>query len=161
MTFETELCRNLQTVFQTLLPGLEVDGNWLLDNDYIKGLDCGETEKMEITVSPRKYDSYTSSAAEFACSIDTTFSLASDADLSRTVEAYELIIGKLEQWQSDINAVKSDLSVSTSVLRFDPVGFRLDGGSFELDRETKTRQLLQQFTIRARLFNASSNDQQT
>jgi len=54
-------------------------------------------------VSPRKYDGYTSRIAEFQVSLETTFALADDADISRTLEAYELIVGRLERWHGDIN----------------------------------------------------------
>jgi len=153
MNIETEICGELSRVFQTLLPGLEVEGNWLVDDDFLKGVESGKTEKMEISVSPRKYDGYTSRVAEFAVTIDTTFSLADDADLIRTVEAYELIVGKLEQWHADISAVKSDLYFNNEIehIGFDPVGFKIDGGNFDIDRETKTRHLTQQFTIKGRI----------
>jgi len=152
MNVEIELCVNLSTVFQSLLPGLEIEGNWAVDESYLKGVDTATTEKLEINVSPRKYDGYTSRMAEFSVSLEGEFSLADDASFARTTEVYELMVGKLDEWHGDITAVKRDLSVSEgNGCRFDPVGFRLDGGNVEIDRDTKTRHITQQFTIKGRI----------
>jgi len=148
MNIETELCKALSRVFQGRLDGLPVEGNWIADETYLKGVDAGETEKLEITVSPRKYEGYTSRIPEFSVTLEATLALSDDASLERTLGIYETIAGILEDWHENISSVKRDLTVASA---FDPVGFRLDGGTFELDRETKSRNITQQFTIKGRI----------
>jgi len=147
MNIETEICGKIKTVFQGVLPGLKVVGNWMIDDYCFRNVDVGHVDKMEIVVSPRKYDGYTSRIAEFTCSLETTFTVASDADLSRSIELYDLIIGQIDLWHGDIGAVKRDLGFEA----FEPVGFRLDDGSFELDLDKKTRHIYSQFTVKGRI----------
>lgn len=147
MNIETEICKALATVFQGLLTDVEIRGNWLPD-DGIKGAEVYAGKKLEINVGTRRYDGYSSPVAEFAVTLEGTFAAAEDTSLDETVYAYETTVGKLESWHHNLATVKTDLTIANL---FTPVGLRLDGGSLDIDRDTKTRTFTQQFTLKGRI----------
>jgi len=158
MTIEKELCKAVVGVFQEMLNDVEIHGNWIPDDD-IKGVDVYEGRRLDVNVSARKYDGYSSPMAEMSVTLEAEFAAEDDITLAETVSAYESVIGKLEEWHHDIAAVKRDLTLTNQLPTtnqpttiFVPVGLKVDGGQpIEIDRETKTRSFTQQFTIKGRI----------
>ncbi len=149
MTVEQQLCKRLADILKELLPDVDVEGNFLPDEtDTFKGMDIYRGGRLDVVVGTRKYESYTSLTAEMDVALEGEFPVAEDADLTASLETYERIVGLLETWHGDVAAVKSALTIDGV---FGPVGLRLSGGVFELDRETKTRVLSQTFTLRGRM----------
>jgi len=147
LNIETELCKAVVGVFQGVVNGVEIHGKWIPDEDF-KGVDVYDGRRLDVSVSARKYDGYSSPMAEMSVTIEGAFSAEEDTSLAETVAAYDSVVGKLEEWHHDIASVKRDLSFSG----FSPVGLKVDGGPpIEIDRETKTRSFTQQFTIKGRI----------
>lgn len=147
MNVETNLCKTLADLFQDRLDGIAVHGNWIVDNTA-KGVSPKPGPKLEISVKPRRYDGYSSPMAEIDVRLDCDIPFASDATLSRTVDAYDRLSGILETYHRDFAAVKRDLTV----VGFTPVGFRFGGeNDMSTDPETKTRYFTLQFTIKGRI----------
>jgi len=147
MNIEQEICKRVSDVLKCLLTDVEIDGNWNVDGAE-KGVGPKAGPRLEVSVSPRKYDGYTSRVAELDVTFEGAFPFADDVTFARTVEAYDTLVGRLEEWHGDISSVKRDLTVDGA---FDPVGLRLSGGTMEIDRETKVRNFTQQITIKGRI----------
>ena len=144
---EQQLCKRLADILQERLPGISIDGNWLPSATTPKGAEIWRGAKLDVTVGTRSYGQFTSKTAEMQVSLEGEFPVAADPSLDRSVAAYAGVIALLEEWHGSIAAVKRDLSLDT----FDPVGLRLAGGTFELDRDTKVRYYSQTFAVRGRV----------
>ena len=144
---EQQLCKRLADVLQERLPGISIDGNWLPSATTPKGAEIWRGAKLDVTVGTRSYGEFTAKTAEMQVSLEGEFPVAADPSLDRSVAAYAEVVALLEEWHGDIAAVKRDLTLDG----FDPVGLRLAGGTFELDRDTKVRYYSQTFTVRGRI----------
>ena len=129
---EQQLCKRLADVLQERLPGISIDGNWLTSATTPKGAEIWRGAKLDVTVGTRSYGE---------------FPVSADPSLDRSVAAYAAVVAIIEEWHGSIAAVKRDLSLDG----FDPVGLRLSGGTFELDRDTKVRYYSQTFAVRGRV----------
>ena len=147
---EQELCKRLAKVFEDLLPGISVSGNWLpAGRSSIKGAEPWRGAKLDVTVGTRSYGEYTSLTAEMQVTLEGEFPVAADPTLDRSVAAYAAIVGRLEEWHGSMAAVKRDLSLDGLYV---PVGLQLAGGEFELDEDTKARRYSQTFALRGRVL---------
>ena len=144
---EQQLCKRLADVLQERLPGISIDGNWLPSATTPKGAEIWRGAKLDVNVGTRSYGEFTSLTAEMEVRLEGEFPVAADATLDRSVAAYAEVVALLEEWHGSIAAAKRDLSLDS----FDPVGLRLAGGTFELDRDTKARYYSQSFIIRGRI----------
>ena len=144
---EQQLCKRLADLLQERLPGISIDGNWLPSATTPKGAEIWRGAKLDVTVGTRSYGEFTSLTAEMEVRLDGEFPVAADPSLDRSVAAYAAVVALLEEWHGSIAAVKRDLSLDG----FDPVGLRLAGGTFELDRDTKVRYYSQTFAVRGRI----------
>jgi len=172
MIIEQELCKALAAVFEGVLNGVSIDGNWIPPKGgNPKGAEARKMVSLYIRVGSRNYTSYTTRVAEIMVSFEFKAALASDPNLSRSAEAYEATVGRLEDWQHDIEAVKRDLTIEAkardegedSTLRlglnpspspaFDPVGLVLGGNAPEFDPkdEDENRTFTQTITIKGRI----------
>ena len=152
---EQELCKRLADVLQRRLPGISIDGNWLPSATTPKGAGIWRGAKLDVTVGTRSYGEFTSRTAEMDVRLDGEFPVAADPSLDRSVAAYSGVVALLEEWHGDIAAVKRDLTLDG----FDPVGLRLSGGTFELDRDTKVRYYSQTFAVQGRMKQSlATND---
>lgn len=144
---EQQLCKRLADILQERLPGISIDGNWLPSATTPKGADIWRGAKLDVTVGTRSYGEFTSRTAEMEVHLEGEFPVAADPTLDRSVAAYAAVVALIEEWHGSIAAAKRDLSLDS----FDPVGLRLAGGTFELDRETKVRYYSQTFAVRGRM----------
>lgn len=144
---EQQLCKRLADLLQERLPGVSIDGNWLPSATVPKGAEIWRGAKLDVTVGTRSYGEHTSLVAEMEVRLEGEFPVAADPSLDRAVAAYAAVVALLEEWHGSIAAVKRDLTLDG----FDPVGLRLAGGEFELDRETKVRYYSQTFAVRGRV----------
>ena len=144
---EQQLCKRLADVLQERLPGISIDGNWLPSATTPKGAEIWRGAKLDVNVGTRSYGEFTSLTAEMEVRLEGEFPVAADATLDRSVAAYAEVVALLEEWHGSIAAAKRDLSLDS----FDPVGLRLTGGTFELDRDTKVRYDSQSFVVRGRM----------
>lgn len=152
---EQQLCKRLADVLQERLPGISIDGNWLPSATTPKGAEVWRGAKLDVNVGTRSYGEFTSRTAEMEVRLEGEFPVAADPSLDRSVAAYAAVVALIEEWHGDIAAVKRDLTLhsadSTLSTLFDPVGLRLAGGTFELDRDTKVRYYSQTFAVRGRV----------
>ena len=144
---EQSLCKRLADILQERLPGISIDGNWLPSATTPKGADIWRGAKLDVTVGTRSYGEFTAKTAEMQVSLEGELPVAADPSLDRAVAAYAEVVSLLEEWHGSIAAAKRDLTTDG----FDPVGLRLAGGTFELDRDTKVRYYSQTFAIRGRI----------
>ena len=145
---EQQLCKRLADLLQGRLPGISIDGNWLPSATTPKGAEIWRGAKLDVTVGTRSYGEFTSLTAEMEVRLDGEFPVAADPSLDRSVAAYAAVVALIEEWHGSIAAVKRDLTLDNT---FDPVGLRLAGGTFELDRDTKVRYYSQTFAVRGRV----------
>ena len=143
---EQQLCKRLADVLQERLPGISIDGNWLPSATTPKGAEIWRGAKLDVNVGTRSYGEFTSLTAEMEVQLEGEFPVAADPSLDRSVAAYGEVVALIEEWHGSIAAVKRDLTLDS----FDPVGLRLAGGTFELDRDTKVRYYSQTFAVRGR-----------
>ncbi len=154
MTVEQQLCKRLADILKELLPGVDVEGNFLPDEtDTFKGMDVYQGASIDVVVSTRAYDTFSTHTAELRVDINGELPVESDPDLSATIGLYADIVHLLEDWRGDIASVKRDLTLKDGedCTIFDPVGLRLDNGDFELDPESKSRTFQLPFTVRGRI----------
>ncbi len=144
---EQQLCKRLAGVLQDRLPGISIDGNWLPSATPPKGAEIWRGAKLDVNVGTRSYGEFTSLTAEMEVRLEGEFPVAADQTLDRSVAAYGEVVALIEEWHGSIAAVKRDLALES----FDPVGLRLAGGTFELDRDTKVRYYSQTFAVRGRI----------
>ena len=181
---EQQLCKRLADLLQERLPGVSIDGNWCPSATTPKGADIWRGAKLDVTVGTRSYGEFTSLTAEMEVRLEGEFPVAADPTLDRSVAAYAAVVALIEEWHGSIAAVKRDLTIGSegveecgsegvnsptpslthsptpslthSPTLFDPVGLRLSGGTFELDRDTKVRYYSQTFAVRGRIFNTGT-----
>jgi len=145
---EQQLCKRLADILQERLPGVSIDGNWLPSATTPKGAEIWRGAKLDVNVGTRSYGEFTAKTAEMQVSLEGEFPVAADPSLDRSVAAYAAVVALLEEWHGSIAAVKRDLTIDGD---FYPVGLRLSGGTFELDRDTKVRYYSQTFAVRGRI----------
>ena len=146
---EQEICKRVATAFKAVLPGFDVEGNFLPDETgTFKGMEVYSPGKLIVTVGARSYPAYTSLIATLEVSLECEIPVEADASLERAVAAFGAMTALLEEWHGSLAAVKRDLTVEDG---FDPVGLRLSGGDFDLDRDDKTRRFSQSFEIKGRI----------
>ena len=144
---ETLLCEAVCKVFEGLLEGFSIRGNWTVDGSF-RGAAKTVGPKLDVSVKPRRYQAYSSPMAEFDVSLEGSYPAAADTTLHRTVEAYELAAGYLDACHRSLDPVRRDFTLAG----FTPVGFRLGGnGDFDIDPENGRRFFTLQFTIKGRI----------
>ena len=143
---EQELCAKIVGILRARLPDVVVDGNWL--PMPTKGAVDGRLSRLDVTVGPRSYGEFTSLTADMEVRLEGAIPVGADTTADRSIAAYSRIVELVEEWHGSIAAVKRDLTVDDS---FNPVGLRLAGGTFELDREAKVRYYSQTFAVRGRV----------
>lgn len=142
---EQELCAKIVGILRARLPDVVVDGNWL--PMPTKGAVDGRLSRLEVTVGPRSYGKFTSLTADIEVRLEGAIPVGADTTADRSIAAYSRIVELVEEWHGSIAAVKRDLALDG----FDPVGLRLAGGTFELDRDTKVRYYSQTFAVMGRV----------
>ena len=142
---EQELCAKIVGILRARLPDVVVDGNWL--PMPTKGAVDERLSRLDVTVGPRSYGEFTSLTADMEVRLEGAIPVGADTTADRSIAAYSRIVELVEEWHGSIAAVKRDLTLDG----FDPVGLRLAGGTFELDRETKARYYSQTFAVRGRI----------
>ena len=158
MLVEQKLCKTiveyLQSIFTTRGIEIEVDGNWLVDEDGFKDVDeTGAGSKVYVTVSPRAYETYTAKVAEFDVKIEADFRHDDSFDGAKVAVCYGRIIEMLDLWHDKIDAVKLALSIPDV---FDPVGLRLSGGAWERTHAPQGWSFDQSFTVKGRVLSHPS-----
>ena len=152
---EQQFCKRLADLLQERLPGVSIDGNWLPSATTPKGAEIWRGAKLDVSVGTRSYGEFTAKTAEMQVRLEGEFPVAADPSLDRAVAAYAAVVALIEEWHGSIAAVKRDLSLDF----FDPVGLRLAGGTFELDRDTKVRYYSQTFAVQGRMKQSpATND---
>ena len=147
---ERTLCEKLVHILRSRLVGIAVEGIWLPEsNNLVKGAaNPNSSARIDVYVGTRAYDGYTSRIVEMKVRIDGCFSAAGDMKAQKAANAYGMLTdGILEEWQGDMDSVKRDLAFEG----FAPVGFRLDGGDWDVD--AYDRVFSQSFTIKGRRAN--------
>lgn len=142
---EKRLCERIVLRLHEGLSGVSVEGSWLPEsNNIIKGAsNPNASARIDVSVGARSYNGYTSRVAEIKVRIEGRFAASIDKDAQKAACAYgTLTDGILERWQADIQAVKSDLTLED----FEPIGFRLDGGDWEIDADDRV--FTQSFTLK-------------
>lgn len=150
MLVEQELCRKLVDILKDRLPDVEVDGNWLPEDDGgIKGTPDTEGSVLHVRVGMRGYTSFTDKVAEIGVELEGSIRSADDADGNSTFVCCSKILSLLSGWQDDIQAVKRDLSIDG---HFNPYGYRLEpNGTLDIEEETLIRKYNQSFTLKGRI----------
>ena len=144
---ESRLCKAVCEVLQGLLTGATIRGNLVVDGSF-KGVRPTVGPKIDVTVKPRRYDGFSSPMAEFDVTLDGAYPAAADTTLGRTIETYDAVVTRLDEYHHTLAPVKRDFTVDG----FTPVGFRLGGnGDIDIDPETKKRYFTLQFTIKGRI----------
>lgn len=147
MNVETYLCKAVCEVLQGLVNGCEVKGNWIVDGSF-KGVQPTVGPKIDVTVKPRRYDGYSSPMAEFDVILDGAYPAAADTSLGRTLETYDTVATRLDEYHHNLAPVKRDFTVDG----FTPVGFKLGGnGDIDIDPNTKKRYFTLKFTLKGRI----------
>ena len=166
---EQELCAKIVGILRARLPDVVVDGNWL--PMPTKGAVDGRLSWLDVTVGLRSYGEFTSLTADMEVRLEGAIPVGADTTADRSIAAYSRIVELVEEWHGSIAAVKRDLTIGSEGVKecgsegvdsptpslthsptlFDPVGLRLAGGTFELDRETKVRYYSQTFAVRGRV----------
>lgn len=109
---------------------------------------CREPRVVDVRVSSRRYEAYTTAVATVAVEIFCHVDFNSRVMRVKPEDAYLDIVGLLEDWHGSVASVKRDLGSE----HFDPVGMRLDGGGdWNIDRETKALDFAVPFTVRGRV----------
>ena len=155
---EKRLCRRIAEALNGALKDVSVEGNWLPETSGLMKAgqarpsgQAGHTTckpgRLDVEVGTRRYESYTSRVCEIRAWLYGAFPAAQDVNAERTATSYGELMGLLEEWQGDIAAAKEALRLED----FEPAGFRLDGGKWQIDAETKERTYSQSFTVRGRL----------
>ena len=160
MLVEQELCKTiveyLQSIFTTRGIEVEVDGNWLVDEDGFKDVDeTGAGSKVYVTVSPRTYETYTAKVAEFDVKIEADFRHDDSFDGAKVAVCYGRIIEMLDLWHDQIDAVKQALSIPEA---FDPVGLRLSGGAWERTNDPRGWSFDQSFAVKGRIHQLTTDN---
>ena len=163
MHIEEQLCKRLADILKNLFTEagleIEVDGNWLVDEDGgFKDVDeTGAGSKCYVKVMPRSYPEYTAKTAEMECRIEADFRHDDCPDGRKVNAAYAKLIDLLDLWHDDFEEMKKALSINSSLstlnssLSFDPCGLRLSGGQWDRTSDPLGWSLDQTFTIKGRI----------
>ena len=144
---ETRICKAVCEVLQGLLTDAAIRGNIVVDGSF-KGVQPTVGPTVEVTVKPRRYDGYSSPMAEIDVALDGSYPAASDTTLGRTLECYDAVATRLDEYHHTLAPVKRDFTVEG----FTPVGFKLGGdGDIYIDPDTKKRTFTLQFTLKGRI----------
>ena len=165
---EQEICKRVATAFKAVLPGFDVEGNFLPDETgTFKGMEVYSPGKLIVTVGARSYPAYTTLIATVRVELECEIPVEADASLERALAAFGAATALLEEWHGNLAAVKRDIGITPGGAGesgqvtpggagesggFDPVGLRLSGGDFDLDRDDKTRRFSQSFEIKGRIM---------
>lgn len=149
MFVEQKLCRKLVDIFTQVLPGVEIEGNWLPSEDGgFKGEDEISGSSLRVRVSSRGFESFTSAVCTFRVELEGRFRVEDDTDGHGTFVCCSKLLDALTGWQGNITTVKRDLCFP----EFDPVGYRLDpNGDLDIERDTLTRNYTLSFTLKGRI----------
>ena len=165
MHIEEQLCKRLKDILNGIFTEagieIEVDGNWIVD-EYggFKDVDStGAGSKVYVKVMPRSYPEYTAKTAEMEVRIEADFRQDDSTDGRKVNAAYAKLIGLLDLWHDDFEAMKSALSIqqtnnqqpTTNNYSFDPCGLRLSGGQWDRTSDPTGWSLDQSFTIKGRI----------
>lgn len=128
------------------IDGLRVSGVWQPSAEGVvkgsEGADC--TAFLAVAANPRSSATFSLPRADVVVSLALSVLVdrAPDGDALR--EFTEPLFALLADWQANISSVKADFTVDG----FNPVGFRLDGGSVSYDRAARAWSVSQSFTLR-------------
>lgn len=152
MHIEHELCKRLADILKSLFTEagieIEVDGNWLVDEDGFKDVDStGAGSKCYVRVMPRSYPEYTAKTAEMECRIEADIRHDNSFDGAKVVVCYGKLIDLLDLWHDDFEEMKKALKLDN----FDPCGLRLSGGQWDRTSDPLGWSLDQSFTIKGRI----------
>lgn len=148
MSVEKGICTAVCRILDGMVLGAAIRGNLVADGAF-KGVTKTLGPKIEVAVKPRRYDGYSSPMAEIGVTLYGAYPSTSDATLGRTMDCYDTVAARLDEYHRTIAAVKRDFTVDG----FTPVGFRLGGDDdgIEIDPDTKKRYFALQFTIKGRI----------
>ena len=123
-----------------------VVGAWEIKQDgEIKGDGDDAESIIAVAVSPRSYDGFMSTQADFNCAISIAVRRECCPSGAEVAEKTELLFALLHSWNADVDAVYEDLTVEG----FRPGGLQLTGGEGpEYDESRGVWMVLQSFTIR-------------
>lgn len=152
MPIEAELCKRLAQILKGLFTEdgieIEVDGNWLVDEDGFKDVDdTGAGSKLYVTVSTRTYPEYTAKTAEMDVKLEADIRHDDSFDGAKVVALYGKLVDMLDLWHDDFAAMRTALKLD----KFDPCGLRLSGGPWDRTSDPKGWSLDQSFTIKGRI----------
>ena len=167
MHIEEQLCKRLKDILNGIFTEagleIEVDGNWIVDEfGGFKDVDStGAGSRVYIKVMPRSYPEYTAKTAEMECRIEADFRQDDCPDGRKVNAAYAKLIGILDLWHDDFDAMKKALAITPSTSQpsqplnistsFDPCGLRLSGGQWDRTSDPTGWSLDQSFTIKGRI----------
>lgn len=139
---------------QECLDGVQVEGNWLPEGSGLvkataRSAMAGAYGRIDVEVGTRAYGSYTSSVCEVKVWLRGRMEAKYDLDAAKAAGIYDRMMDMLEEWQGSLAAAKEALRLED----FEPSGFRLDGGDWEIDGETKDRTFTQGFTVKGLTTN--------
>lgn len=127
-------------------PNIKIIGAWqTADEGEVKGLDDDESEGIvAVKVNPRQYETPTIPDAEVGANV----TLVVRADVDKTginyLDVTDIISSTLHEYQKSFFDYHEEFKIDD---KFEPTGFRLDGGDCGMDRENCTWTYNQQFTL--------------
>ena len=148
MNAERNICLAICRILDGLKLGAAIRGNLIADGSF-KGVATALGPKIDVEVKPRRYDGYSSPMAEFGVTLNGEYTATSDATLARTMDCYDTVQARLDDYHRDFLAVKRDFTLEG----FTPVGFRLGGDDVGIliDTNSKKRYFTLQFTLKGRI----------
>ncbi len=123
-----------------------VVGAWEVKQDgEVKGESDASDAVIDVVVSPRSYDGFMSTQADFNCAIGIAVRRDSCPTGAEIAEITEPLFALLHSWNADVDAVYEDLTVDG----FRPGGLQLTGGyGPEYDESREVWMVMQSFTVR-------------
>ena len=111
----------------------------------VKGEGDDSKSEIAVAVSPRSYDGFMSTQADFNCAISVAVRRECCPSGAEVAEITELLFALLHSWNADVDAVYEDLTVEG----FRPGGLMLTGGEGPVYDESRGVWMVSQsFTIR-------------
>lgn len=128
------------------IDGLSVTGIWQPSaSGVVKGVeDSAFVASLAVVAKPRTYQSFSLPRADLAVSLALRVLIDRAPDGEALHDFTAPLDALLEDWQANIDSVKTDFTVP----RFNPCGFRLDGGEVSFDRAAMAWLVTQSFTLR-------------
>jgi hypothetical protein len=123
-----------------------VVGAWEVKQDgEVKGESDASDAVISVAVSPRSYDGFMSTQADFNCAIGIAVRRDSCPTGAEIAEITEPLFALLHSWNADVDAVYEDFTVDG----FLPGGLQLTGGyGPEYDESRGVWMVSQTFTVR-------------